>query len=60
MATIKKEVKEFTFIWQGKDRKGKEIRGEMRAASDSLVKVALRTKGISDIKVKKRKKTEFC
>ena len=55
MATIKKEVKEFTFIWQGKDRKGKEIRGEMRAASDSLVKVALRTKGISDIKVKKQK-----
>ena len=55
MATIKKEVKEFTFIWQGKDRKGKEVRGEMRAASDSLVKVALRTKGISDIKVKKQK-----
>lgn len=55
MATLKKEVKQFTFIWVGKDKKGKEIRGEMRAVSDSLVRVALRTKGIYDIRVKKQR-----
>jgi type IV pilus assembly protein PilC len=47
--------KEYTFIWVGKDKKGKEVRGEMRATSDSLVKVALRSKGIQITKIKKQK-----
>ena len=55
MATLRKEVKESTFIWVGKDRKGKEVRGEMRATSESLVRVALRSKSISDIKLKKQR-----
>lgn len=55
MATLKKEVKQFTFIWVGKDKKGKEVRGEMRTVSDSLVRVSLRAKGISDIRVKKQR-----
>ena len=56
MATAKpKEVKESVFIWEGKDKKGKEVRGEMRAVSDALVRVALRSKGIRDIKLKKQR-----
>lgn len=50
-----KEIKESLFIWEGKDKKGKEVRGEMRAVSDTIVKVALRAKGIRDLKVKKQK-----
>ena len=55
MATLKKEVKQFLFIWVGKDKKGKEVRGEMRAVSDSLVRVSLRAKGLNDIRVKKQR-----
>ena len=57
MATTKKEkeVKEINFIYEGKDKKGKIIKGEMRAPSDSVVKVALRTKGIQITKIKKQK-----
>lgn len=56
MATAKpKQIKESMFIWEGKDKKGKEVRGEMRAVSDTFVRVTLRTKGIRDVKVKKMK-----
>lgn len=51
----KKEIKERLYIWVGKDRKGKEVKGEMRSTSDSLVKVALRTKGIQVEKIKVQK-----
>lgn len=50
-----KETKEFVFIYEGKDRKGKIMKGEMRAPSDSVVKVALRSKNIQVIKIKKQK-----
>jgi type IV pilus assembly protein PilC len=50
-----KEIKEITFIWEGKDKKGKQQRGEMRAVSDSVVKVALRSKGILVSKIKKQR-----
>jgi len=29
------QVKEFTFLWEGRDRAGKTIRGEMRAGGES-------------------------
>ena len=50
-----KEIKENLYIYEGKDKKGKIIKGEMRAASDSVVKVALRSKGIQIVKIKKQK-----
>lgn len=51
----KKTVKEKTYIWVGKDKKGKEIKGEMKATSDSLVKVFLRGKGIYVEKIKAKR-----
>ncbi len=56
MATqnTKKEIKENTYVWSGKDRKGKVVSGEMKAPSDSIVRVALRSKGIQITKVKKQ------
>lgn len=47
------KVKEITFQWEGKDKTGKIIKGEMRAGGDSVVKTTLRRQGISVIRVKK-------
>ena len=47
-------VKEFTFIWEGKDKSGKIVRGEIRAASQAVVNTMLRRQGILPTKVKKQ------
>ncbi|MFT3736499.1 MAG: type II secretion system F family protein [Rhodocyclaceae bacterium] len=45
---------EALFTWEGKDKSGKLVRGEMRAATENVVQAALRRQGISVLKVKKR------
>ena len=52
--TAIKSVKEFVFEWEGKDRKGKQVRGEIRAASENVVQASLRRQGVLPTKVKKR------
>ena len=52
--TAIKSVKEFVFEWEGKDRKGKQVRGEIRAAAESVVQASLRRQGVSPTKIKKR------
>lgn len=47
-------VKEYQFLWECKDKAGKIIRGEMRAASETLVTTTLRRQGLIPIKVKKQ------
>jgi len=47
-------VKEFTFVWEGKDKSGKIMRGEMRAASETVINTTLRRQGILPTKVKKQ------
>ncbi|MDR2032115.1 MAG: type II secretion system F family protein [Azoarcus sp.] len=47
-------AKESLYAWEGKDKAGKLIRGEMRAASDSVVKVTLRRQGVVATKIKKQ------
>jgi type IV pilus assembly protein PilC len=54
-ATKKSEVKEVVFEWEGKDRNGKTVRGEQRAASENQVMASLRRQGIIPGKIKKRK-----
>lgn len=49
-----KGVKEFVFEWEGKDRKGKQVRGEIRAAGENLVQASLRRQGVLPTKIKKR------
>ena len=56
MATAKPRasaVKESAFLWEGKNKDGKLVRGEIRAASESVVQARLRRQGISNTKVKK-------
>jgi type IV pilus assembly protein PilC len=48
-------VKEFIFVWEGKDKTGKVLRGEMRSAGQALVQTTLRRQGIAATKVKKQK-----
>ena len=56
MATAaSKKVKDFVFEWEGKDRNGKQVRGETRAAGQNQVLAALRRQGIVPGKVKKRR-----
>lgn len=50
-----KTVKEFVFEWEGKDRNGKIVRGETRAAGENQVQATLRRQGILTTKVKKRR-----
>ncbi|MEA1921118.1 MAG: type II secretion system F family protein [Pseudomonadota bacterium] len=45
-----------TFKWQGKNRQGKKINGEIEALSESVVTLSLRKQGITDLKVRKKAK----
>ena len=47
--------KEIVFEWEGKDKNGKVVRGEMRAGGEAVVGASLRRQGIMVKKVKKRR-----
>ena len=49
------EVKEFTFLWEGKNKAGKVVRGELRANSQNVVRATLRRQGILVSKVSKQR-----
>jgi len=53
-AAVKGGAKELTFVWEGKDKAGKTVRGEMRAAGQNMVEASLRRQGITGAKVKKQ------
>jgi type IV pilus assembly protein PilC len=48
--------KELTFSWEGKDKTGKTVRGEVRAVSEAAVNATLRRQGIMVQKVRAVKK----
>jgi len=48
------QVKEHVFAWEGRDKTGKIVRGEMRAGGETIVNVTLRRQGIMVTKVKKK------
>ena len=49
------DVKDAVFEWEGKDRNGKQVRGEIRAVGENQVKAALRRQGVTPSKIKKRR-----
>jgi type IV pilus assembly protein PilC len=53
-ATAKKP-QETIYEWEGKDRQGKVVRGEMRAGGEAVVGASLRRQGILVQKVRKRR-----
>ena len=56
-AAAAKGPKEFIFTWEGKDKAGKVVRGEIRAVSETAVNATLRRQGVMVQKVKKQKKS---
>jgi type IV pilus assembly protein PilC len=48
-------VKESVFVWEGRDRTGKKIKGEMRAGGQAVVNATLRRQGINVTKVRKQR-----
>jgi len=49
-------AKEDMFVWEGTDKAGKPVKGEMSGKSDALVRAMLRRKGVNPRKVKKKSK----
>ncbi len=47
-------AKQITYLWEGKDKKGKVIKGEMKAAGEAVVNASLRRQGVIVTKVKKQ------
>jgi len=47
-------VKESIYAWEGKDKTGKLVRGEIRAGGEAIVNVTLRRQGVMVTKVKKK------
>ena len=47
------------FVWEGKDKQGRSVKGEMSGASDAVIKATLRRQGINPIRVKKKPKSLF-
>jgi type IV pilus assembly protein PilC len=54
-AAAKGGPKEITFSWEGKDKSGKSVRGDIRAAGENMALASLRRQGINVSKIKKLK-----
>jgi type IV pilus assembly protein PilC len=52
-----KGPKEITFSWEGKDKGGKTVRGDIRAVSETAANASLRRQGVMVQKIKKQKKS---
>jgi type IV pilus assembly protein PilC len=53
VAKPSKDVKVYLYTWEGKDKTGKLVKGEMRASGENIVNATLRRQGIQNAKVKK-------
>jgi len=51
--------KSHTFIWEGADRKGQKVTGEVLAPNQATAKANLRKQGITPLKLKKKQKDLF-
>ncbi|MEY4750241.1 MAG: hypothetical protein RIQ60_2455 [Pseudomonadota bacterium] len=56
-AATARQIKDFVYEWEGRDRNGKSVRGEMRAGGEAMVNATLRRQGIMVSKVRKRRST---
>jgi type IV pilus assembly protein PilC len=51
----RRDVKEYTFSWEGRDRAGKTLKGDMRASGEAVVQSLLRRQGITVLKVRRQR-----
>lgn len=47
-------AKETTFVWEGTDKRGKRLKGEMKGSGLAFVTATLRRQGITVVKIKKQ------
>src|SRR3954451_11181382 len=52
---VRRDVKEYTFSWEGRDRTGKVLKGDMRASGEAVVQSTLRRQGVAVIRVKRQR-----
>lgn len=50
-----RDVKDYVFVWEGKDKNGKLLRGEQRAPTATVVQASLRRQGILASKITKQR-----
>ena len=55
--TQKPKEKEYSYLWEGKDKTGKQVKGEMRAPGEVSVAAHLRRQGINIVKIKRLRAT---
>ncbi len=55
IAAAARNIKELVFEWEGRDKNGKVVRGEIRAGGEAAVSASLRRQGILLTKLKKRR-----
>src|SRR4249920_3067062 len=55
VTAARRDVKEYTFSWEGRDRAGKILKGDMRASGEAVVQSVLRRQGIAVVKVKRQR-----
>lgn len=51
----KPEVKEINYSWEGRDKTGKTVKGELRAGGEAVVRSTLRRQGIQVTKLKRQR-----
>lgn len=59
MATAVVQNKPDCFLWQGTNKQGNKVKGEMQSPTAALVKSELRRQGITPLKVRKKPKPLF-
>ena len=50
----RQQVREANYLWEGRDKSGKTVRGEMRAGGESVVAASLRRRGILATRIRKQ------
>jgi len=58
-ATALVKPEDTLFLWEGTDRRGNRVKGEMRGANSNLIRAELRRQGIAPLRVKKKPKALF-
>ena len=48
-------AKDAIFEWEGKDKNGKQVRGDLRANGENQVKASLRRQGVTPTRIRKRR-----
>lgn len=55
VTAAKRDIQDFVYEWEGKDRHGKVVRGEIRASGENQIQATLRRQGVLPVKIKKRR-----